>query len=331
MSHRAPFGRGLVVAISLLLALVVISPVRGQQDSAWAAGTSWGAAPDHRDSIEAAPEVGADSGLQPPLTALPLSIEKGSYGLSLEGTVGYQIAGSQARLTADGVSNANPSRTSGTLRLALWMSASGYNQTGYRTAIYQIGYLLPNHFFSNLDSGWVAFSSPPSGCYYVSMLLEEYNGAQWVVVDYRNFVNRVAIGTGNCNGGGGGGSCTPDSHTACMLNDRFRVTVRYRSGFDNNAVDTDALLKPVTGFDDPHYETAFFYFNSVNNIEMMVKMLDQGNVDGQGNPTIAVLLGVATPLRIQVTVYDTVRATTKTYTSTFSSMQGVTDFTAFVK
>src|SRR4029079_9464943 len=97
-----------------------------------------------------------------------------------------------------------------------WMSASGYRLSGYRTAIYQVGYLLPNHYFPDVDSGWVAFSSPPSGCYYVSMLLEEWNGSNWLYVDYRDFVNRVAIGTGTCNGGGGGGSCPPDWHTASM-------------------------------------------------------------------------------------------------------------------
>lgn len=125
--------------------------------------------------------------------------------------------------------------------------------------------------------------------------------------------------------------CLPSATSACMLNNRFQVSVSYRSAFDNNPVDTDALLKPVTGFASTSYETAFFYFNSSNNIEMLVKILDQGNTDSQGRATIAVLIGTATPLRIQVTITDTKTGAVKQYSSAFGSMQGITDFTAFLK
>lgn len=125
--------------------------------------------------------------------------------------------------------------------------------------------------------------------------------------------------------------CTPGTTTACVLNNRFQVKVRYRNGFDNNAVDTDALVKSVTGFASSSFETAFFYFNSSNNIEMMIKMLDQGNANSAGQPTIAVLFGSATPLRIQLTITDTKTGTVKNYTSAFGSQAGSTDFTAFVK
>jgi trypsin-like peptidase len=127
------------------------------------------------------------------------------------------------------------------------------------------------------------------------------------------------------------GGCTPNSTTACMLNNRFRVTVRYRAGFDNAAADSNAFVKSVTGFANPSFETAFFYFNSESNIEMLIKILDQGNTNSQGQPTIAVLFGSATPLRVELTILDTLKGTTKTYSSAFGQMQGTTDFTAFVK
>ncbi|MHB0969929.1 MAG: hypothetical protein ACYC7A_15880 [Thermoanaerobaculia bacterium] len=126
-------------------------------------------------------------------------------------------------------------------------------------------------------------------------------------------------------------TCTPDATTACLLNKRIKAQVRYRAGFDNNAVDTNALVKPVTGFSDPSYETAFFYFNSQNNIEMMLKVLDQGNTNTAGQPTLAVLFGTATPLRIELTLTDTKNGAVKKYTSNFGSQAGSTDFTAFVK
>lgn len=127
-------------------------------------------------------------------------------------------------------------------------------------------------------------------------------------------------------------ACTPDATTACLLNNRFKATLRYRGVFDNGAADTTAQVKPVTGFGSPNFETVFFYFNSANNIEILVKMLDQGNVDSSGRPTIAVLFGSATPLRTELTITDMVKGgPPRLYTSQFGSQAGVTDFTAFVK
>ncbi|MBV8520253.1 MAG: PPC domain-containing protein [Acidobacteria bacterium] len=127
------------------------------------------------------------------------------------------------------------------------------------------------------------------------------------------------------------GVCTPSSTRACLLNGRFAATVRFRGGFDNGSADTNAFVKSVSGFASPNFETAFFYFNSDNNIEMLLKMLDQGNTDGAGHPTIAVLFGTATPLRIELSITDTQTGITRTYSSDFSAMRGVTDFTAFLK
>ena len=127
------------------------------------------------------------------------------------------------------------------------------------------------------------------------------------------------------------GGCVPDARTACLLNGRFQARVRYRGAFDNAAADTDAQVKPVTGFGSATSETVFFYFNSANNIEMLLKMLDQGNATPGGTPTIAVLYGSATPLRIELTITDTKTSAVKTYVSPFGGMSGGTDFLAFVK
>jgi hypothetical protein len=126
-------------------------------------------------------------------------------------------------------------------------------------------------------------------------------------------------------------SCSPNSTTACMLSSRFRVTVRYRDAFDNLAVNASARVKSVQGFATPGSETAFFYFGNEANIEMMVKILDQGNTNPAGQPTVAVLFGTATPLRIELSIQDLARNVTRTYTSEFGQMRGSTDFTAFVK
>lgn len=128
-----------------------------------------------------------------------------------------------------------------------------------------------------------------------------------------------------------GSACTPNTTTACMLSNRFKVQVKYRPAFDTNAPDTAASVKSVTGFANPNFESAFFYFNSDSNIEMLVKVLDQGNTNNQGQATIAVLFATATPLGIELTITDTKTGAVKTYKSNFGSMAGGTDFTAFVK
>ncbi|MEO8218621.1 MAG: hypothetical protein ABI718_16215 [Acidobacteriota bacterium] len=127
------------------------------------------------------------------------------------------------------------------------------------------------------------------------------------------------------------GPCVANSTTACMLGGRFQVTLRYRGTFDNGVANQNALVKPVTGFADPNFETSFFFFNSPNNIEMLVKLLDQGNTDSAGRPTIAVLFGSATPLRIELQITDTQTGSTKNYLSEFGQSRGGADFTAFVK
>jgi hypothetical protein len=125
--------------------------------------------------------------------------------------------------------------------------------------------------------------------------------------------------------------CTPNATTACVLNNRFKVTVKFRGAFDNQPANTNANVKQVTGFANPAFETAFFFFNDPNNIEMLIKVLDQGNTNAQGQRTIAILFGSATPLRLEIEVTDTTNGAVKRYTSEFGQMRGTTDFNAFIR
>ncbi len=126
------------------------------------------------------------------------------------------------------------------------------------------------------------------------------------------------------------GDCVSDAYSTCMLG-RFMVQARYRNGFDDGPVNTQALAKVTAAFAESNYATSFFYFNNPNNVEVMVKLLDQGNHLGS-IPTIAVITGVATPLRVEVSVTDTSSSgATKTYISEYGTQAGVTDFTAFFR
>jgi len=150
---------------------------------------------------EAAPDAVMPS--ERPLVpeSLPPVSANGTNGLSLVGNISYSylansISGT-ATLHADKVQNTTTTRTSGTLRLTLWMSTGGYRQTGYRTAIYTMGQLPPNSFFAPIDSGNITFTTPPTGCYFVSMLLEEFQSdGTYAYVDYLDFNNLASINGG---------------------------------------------------------------------------------------------------------------------------------------
>jgi hypothetical protein len=126
-------------------------------------------------------------------------------------------------------------------------------------------------------------------------------------------------------------SCVPSAFVACALNDRFRVTVRYRDRFDNFAAQTDARVTRVPALSSATLDTMLFYLDEAQNIEVLVKLFDRGNRDATGRPTIAVLYGVATPLRAEIIVTDTFTNITRRYISAYGESRGGSDFTAFVK
>jgi hypothetical protein len=263
-------------------------------------------------------------------------------GLTINGNVSATIATPNVRLRADRITSTRASGTSGNLRLSLWATTTvpvfGDTLTGFNLGTAQLTTLAAGQEILNVDRT-VAFTAPPAGCYYLTMVLEEQTGGSYVYVDLRTFTaggtpdgsghDRFSFGGVSCDAGPS--TCVQNATTACLLNGRFQATVRFRNVFDNQPANTNALRKPVTGFANPNFETAFFYFNSVDNIEILLKMLDQGNTNGSGQPTIAVLFGSATPLRVELTITDTQTGAVKTYLSPFNSQRGGTDFTAFVK
>lgn len=264
-----------------------------------------------------------------------------STGLTLVGHVSAYLQNGSERIQIDHIVNSRSSGTSGTLRVELWATTTvpifGNTIQHHTLAGFTLNPLPAGYEYNNVDET-VAYTAPPAGCYYLTLALEEYQNGTYYYEDLVVFTeggtpdasgyDRFSFGGASC---GGSGPCVQDAYTACLLSGRFRAIVRFRGAFDNAPADTSALLKPVTGFASPSFETAFFYFNSVDNIEMMLKMLDQGNTDSHGNPTIAVLFGSATPLRVEVTITDTLTGATRTYTSPFRSQQGATDFTAFLR
>ncbi len=148
-------------------------------------------------------------------------------GPSLEGNISFEVSGATVALRAARVINRATNQTTGSLRLELWASAQKYaggGISGFQTATYQFAQTLkPGQYYDNV-SQTVSFREPPAGTYYMSMLLTEYNGGQYLIVDSISFDNTHTFGGGGGAGGGSGGLGF-DGNVSYTRND-VRITLR---------------------------------------------------------------------------------------------------------
>jgi subtilisin family serine protease len=109
------------------------------------------------------------------------------------------------------------------------------------------------------------------------------------------------------------GPCRPGRSTLCLHNKRFRVDVAWQNQFDGSSGGGVAL---------PQSDVAgFFSFGDPSNIELLVKILDFGEV-------VKVFYGQLTNLRFSLTVTDTRTGAVKVYNNTPGEC-GAIDETAF--
>lgn len=127
-------------------------------------------------------------------------------------------------------------------------------------------------------------------------------------------------------------ACTPNANTACMLDNRFKVTLTWKdhsanlSG--NGSVLTFADNRPET---NPTYgamsQTTFFsmYPNAPNSIEVLVRMLRGVNI----NNKFWVFLTGFSPNEYTLTVTDTKNCATWSRTNASGNFAAVADYNAF--
>jgi hypothetical protein len=103
--------------------------------------------------------------------------------LAFEGTAHFRASGGSASLTIQKIVNNSTAYTSGSLRIDLWATSSRYTGgdiSGYRTASIRTSevtgladQLRPNAAFSNISAN-LAYSDPPSGYGYFTLILAEF-------------------------------------------------------------------------------------------------------------------------------------------------------------
>lgn len=147
----------------------------------------------------------------PPLVVVALALlacatafAQGSSRVQFFGNAGYSYDHKVAVLTATKIANSGLSGISGTLKLELWAFASPYTGTGTRTdknglklAEYALGPLSAGARIIHVDSGPVAFTSPPKGTWFFTLFVTEFTGGgpdPYVRDDYNNFPQPVVIG-----------------------------------------------------------------------------------------------------------------------------------------
>src|SRR5689334_11072551 len=109
--------------------------------------------------------------------------------ISLVGSWQFSQSGSTVVLSADRIQNNSAGGQSGSLRMELWAFSHPFNGTasGYEVTGFDLGQLSGGAALTNVSSGSIAFVVPPSGLYYFSMLLREYNGTAYQTDSYYNY------------------------------------------------------------------------------------------------------------------------------------------------
>ncbi len=108
-------------------------------------------------------------------------------------------------------------------------------------------------------------------------------------------------------------TCKANSTTLCLQKNRFRVEATFQNQFDG----TGGAARAIKSTD----VAGFFYFYDKSNFELMIKMLDFGDV-------VKVFYGQLTNLRFTITVTDTRTGQVKSYQNTAGDCGGI-DQTAF--
>lgn len=116
-------------------------------------------------------------------------------GIYFSGSYSYSIGGGLAVLMADSVTNPNGTAT-GPLRFSLVFSTGPYPSGAFDTADYTITASLAagQSVGGNPTGTSVPFTVPPTGCYYVSLVLQENVSGTWTDRDYATFSHSFDIG-----------------------------------------------------------------------------------------------------------------------------------------
>ncbi len=218
--------------------------------------------------------TGSSDGLSPMAAPRPDFQPRGtSTDLSFTGPFSFAIANNLVDMAVGRVDNNSPAgSTSGTIELWLWASTSipvfggsisGHALTKWRPSTWQGtngNQLMGGFQVSNIDLNNLPYTAPPANCYYISILLEEWNGSAFVYHDIWTYTAETfGLGGGSCVGppsAPSGLAAVADSSSVIDLfwndnsdnEDEFRVEVSSGGAFaDIGSVSADSTGVRIVG------------------------------------------------------------------------------------
>lgn len=112
-------------------------------------------------------------------------------------------------------------------------------------------------------------------------------------------------------------TCSPGNEALCLLNGRFRISVRWKN---QHAGGTEGTGVAIPGTD----QTGYFWFFDPSNVELVVKVIDGRQVNGR----FWVFYGALTDVEYTLTVIDTETGARKEYRNPPGNLCGKGDTSA---
>lgn len=264
---------------------------------------------------------GAGPRPQAPLTGKALDLKEN--GLDMQGLVSAFSNASGLRMQVERIVNSRSSGVSGTLRLVLWATPTypvfGDTINAFTLGSKVLGTLQAGFQFENVDTGFVPYTAPPTGCYYLTVSLQEFDSGSYFYTALRTLITGgIPDGQGHYRYSFGGASCQVNSacvrtgSVSCLQNGRFEVRVDYDSANSSGA----AQLMSFNGQRAESDDSAFLYFFSPANFEMGLKILNGCGVNGR----YWVFIGGLTNQGWTVNIRDTQTGVVKTYSNALNHL-----------
>jgi hypothetical protein len=249
-------------------------------------------------------------------------------GLFLQGPVGATWGPAGIRMTVAEISNQesaslgfNPGLQLVATTMVPTVAADGLIETiGGASGFYVLGGaglppLAPGSQIFNVDTGLLPYTPPPSGCYYVSVALDQdINLLGLIYANFRTLgtggeldpggsgYDLFSFGGGDCSAAANG-SCVGGLTTLCLEryagDRRFQIQVSFSSR-QGSGIYGDGIAMPLTGLGVGN--GGLFSFFGTADPEMLVRVVDACAL----NSKYWVFLAAATNLAFTVTVTDTV-------------------------
>ena len=189
---------------------------------------------------------------------------------------------------------------------------------GFTNLLYLDGVLVRTGNASAVDVGFYSYASDfviaplTAGVHTLRLVADSTNVVGEINESDNSYTKTFSVG------GGSSGVCSASSTALCLAASRFRVSVAWSSA-QASPSSGSGMATSMTS------DTGTFWFFSSSNVELVIKVLDATPINGR----FWVFYGALSNVQYRITVTDTLRGITKTYTNPEGTLASVADTNAF--